>query len=121
MEGKWKQAGEKLKEIRKETKLSIFKVAKKTHITGSYLSMLERGINCPSDTVLFNLAEFYNVEPSELFRLYNKVIPPTNDQLKEMPSLKGLITQLSIDPKLTPEEKEDVANQLYEIAHNLKK
>lgn len=119
MEGKWTNAGNKLREIRKETNLSVFKVAKKVHISGNYLSMLERGINCPSDTVLFNLAEFYSVDPSELFKLYDKVIPPTNEQLKNMPSLKGLITQLSIDPKLTPEEKDKFATQLYEIANNL--
>lgn len=121
MENKWKSAGESLRDIRKKTKLSVFKVAKKTHISGSYLSMLERGLNCPSDEVLLNLAEFYNVEPSDLFRLYNKVVPPTNEQLEKMPYLKGLITQLSIDPKLTPEEKESVASQVYEIVGNLNK
>ncbi|NOW08081.1 helix-turn-helix domain-containing protein [Clostridium beijerinckii] len=119
MESKWIDAGNRLREIRNETNLSVFKVAKKVHISGNYLSMLERGINCPSDAVLFNLAEFYNVDPSELFKLYDKIIPPTNEQLKNMPSLKGLITQLSIDPKLTPEEKDKFATQLYEIANNL--
>ena len=101
MEGKWKQAGEKLKEIRKKTNLSVFKVAKKTHISGSYLSMLERGINCPSDTVLFNMAEFYEVNPADLFKLYDRVVPPTNEQLNAVPSLKKIITEISIDPKLS--------------------
>lgn len=119
MEGKWKQAGEKLKEIRKRTKLSIFKVAKNTHISGSYLSMLERGINCPSDTVLFNLSEFYEVDPSDLFKLYDRVVPPTNEQLKAMPSLKKIMTQISIDPRLSADEKEAFAQQVYEIANDI--
>lgn len=119
MEGKWKQAGEKLKEIRKKTSLSVFKVAKKTHISGSYLSMLERGINCPSDTVLFNMAEFYQVNPADLFKLYDRVIPPTNEQLNAVPSLKKIITQISIDPKLSATEKEAFAEQLYKIANDI--
>ena len=79
-EVKWKEAGEKLKECRKSTKLSIFKVAKKVHISGNYLSRLERGINAPSDTVIFNLAEFYNIEPSELFEpvSYTHLTLPTS-------------------------------------------
>ncbi|WP_238917983.1 helix-turn-helix transcriptional regulator [Clostridium sp. YIM B02555] len=51
-----KIAGKALKKLRKETKLSIFKVAKKVHISMNYLSLLKRGLNIPSDTVLFNLA-----------------------------------------------------------------
>ncbi|WP_297420547.1 helix-turn-helix transcriptional regulator [Clostridium sp.] len=119
MEGKWKQAGEKLKEIRKKTNLSVFKVAKKTHISGSYLSMLERGINCPSDTVLFNLAEFYEVNPADLFKLYDRVVPPTNEQLNAVPSLKKIITEISIDSKLSAAEKEAFAKQLYKIANDI--
>lgn len=119
MEGKWKQAGEKLKEIRKKTNLSVFKVAKKTHISGSYLSMLERGINCPSDTVLFHMAEFYQVNPADLFKLYDRVVPPTNEQLNAVPSLKKIITEISIDPKLSATEKEAFAEQLYKIANDM--
>ena len=119
MDEKWKAAGERLREIRKETNLSVYKVARRTHITGNYLAMLERGLNAPSDTVLFNLSEFYNIDPSELFKLYNKVVPPTDEQLKKMPSLKGLITKISIDPKLTSEEKDIFATQLYKIVNDL--
>lgn len=121
MECNWIDAGNRLRELRKQSKLSIFKAAKNAHISGNYLSLLERGKRSPSDTVLFNLAEFYNTDPSELFRLYDRIVPPTNQQLQEMPSLKGLITQISIDKKLTSEEKESVANQIYEIARNLNK
>ena len=114
-----KTAGETLKEIRKKTKLSVFKVAKKVHISGNYLSMLERGINAPSDTVLLNLAEFYEVDPSELFKLYDKIVPPRNELLTAIPSLKKIITEISVDAKLTHEEKEEFAKQVYQIANNL--
>lgn len=119
MQTKWEHAGNVLRELRKKTKLSIYKVAKNVHITGNYLSLLERGINNPSDTVLFNLAEYYGVDPSELFKLYDKVVPPNDEQLKAIPSLKKIMTEISIDTKLTPEEKETFANQVYKIANDL--
>ena len=114
-----KIAGEKLREIRKKTNFSVFKVAKQVHISGNYLSLLERGINSPSDTVLINLSEFYGVEPSELFKLYDRVVPPNNEQLTAIPSLGKIMTQISVDEKLTSEEKEVFAKQVYKIANDL--
>lgn len=116
---KLKNAGDKLRQLRKETKLSVFKVAKQIHISGQYLSLLERGINTPSDTILFNLAEFYKVNPSELFKLYDRVVPPNDEQLTAIPSLKKIMTEISIDSRLTPEEKEQFAKKVYDIANDL--
>lgn len=116
---KLKNAGEKLRQLRKESKLSVFKVAKQIHISGNYLSLLERGINSPSDAVVFNLAEFYGLEPAELFKLYDRVAPPSNEQLIAIPSLKKIMTEISVDTRLTPEEKEKFAEQVYNIANDL--
>lgn len=117
----WAEAGEKLKELRKETKLSIFKVAKKVHISGNYLSLLERGINSPSDVIIFNLAEFYNVKPEVIFRWYNRILPPSDKQLESMPSLKRIMTELSIDPRLSDDEKDEISKRIYEIANDVLK
>lgn len=114
-----KIAGDKLRELRKKTTFSVFKVAKQVHISGNYLSLLERGINSPSDTVLINLSQFYGVEPSELFKLYDRVVPPNNEQLTAIPSLRKIMTQISVDEKLTSEEKEVFAKQVYKIANDL--
>lgn len=119
-EAKWEKAGARLKECRKSTKLSIFKVAKKVNISGNYLSRLERGINAPSDTVIFNLAEFYNIEPSELFALYDRTPSPNSEKLNSIPSLRKILTEISLDSRLTPEEKEEFANRVYELTLNLK-
>lgn len=116
---KWEASGNVLRDLRKKTKLSVFKVAKQVHISGNYLSMLERGINAPSDIVLFNLAEFYGVNPSELFKLYDRVVPPSDEQLTAIPSLKKIMTEISVDTRLTPEEKEKFAKQVYNIANDL--
>lgn len=117
----WTEAGEKLKALRKNTKLSIFKVAKKVHISGNYLSLLERGINAPSDIIIFNLAEFYNVEPEMIFKWYNRILPPSDKQLESMPSLKKIMTELSIDPRLSDDEKQEISKRIYEIANDVLK
>lgn len=121
METKWKNAGTKLKELRisLKPKPSIFKVAKKVHISGNYMSMIERGIYCPNDQILLNLADFYEVEPSMLFKLYDKVVPPTNEQLSAVPSLKKIMTEISIDPRLSADEKEAFAQQVCKIANDI--
>lgn len=121
MSNKWEQAGNRLRELRcgLKPKPSIFKVAKNIHISGNYMSMVERGVYCPNDQILFNLSEYYGVDPSELFKLYDKVIPPTNEQLDAIPSLKKIMTEISIDDKLTPDEKEEFSKRVYEIASKL--
>lgn len=121
MGNKWETAGNKLRELRcnMKPKPSIFKVAKKIHISGNYMSMIERGVYCPNDQILFNLAEFYEVNPSELFKLYDKVVPPTLEQMNAIPSLKKIMTEISIDDKLTADEKESFAKRVYEIATQL--
>lgn len=119
-EAKWSKAGARLRECRKTTKLSIFKVAKKVHISGNYLSRLERGINVPSDTVIFNLAEFYNIDPSELFALYDRAPSPNSETLNAIPSLRKILTEISLDSRLTTEEKEEFANTVYQLTLNLK-
>ena len=115
----WAEAGEKLKELRKNTKLSIYKVAKRVHISGNYLSLLERGINAPSNVIIFNLAEFYNIEPEIIFKWYNRILPPNDKQLESMPSLKKIMTELFIDPRLSDDEKNEISKRIYEIASDV--
>ncbi|CAI3202453.1 helix-turn-helix domain-containing protein [Clostridium neonatale] len=116
-----KEVGEKLKELRKDTKLSIYKVAKKVHISGNYLSLLERGINAPSDVIIFNLAEFYNINPEVIFKWYNRILLPSDKQLESMPSLKKIMTELSIDPRLSDDEKNEISKCIYQIANDVLK
>jgi len=116
---KWKSAGEKLRVLRKKTGLSIFKVAKNIHVSGNYLSMIERGSRAPSDVVLHNIAEFYNVDRDELFSLYDKVQPSTLSNIVANPHLRKLVTQLSTDKRLTSEDFEDIALQISKVHDEL--
>lgn len=115
-EPRWINAGKKLRELRKETGLSLFKVSKKLHISGNYLSLLERGKQSPSNTVLYNIAEFYNVPSQELFDLYEKIDPnEANNIINAPPSLRKVLTQLSVDKKLSDDEKERLSKVVSDL------
>ena len=115
-EPRWINAGKKLRELRKKTGLSLFKVSKKLHISGNYLSLLERGKQSPSNTVLYNIAEFYNVPSQELFDLYEKIDPnEANNIINAPPSLRKVLTQLSVDKKLSDDEKERLSKVVSDL------
>lgn len=119
--GEYLNAGLKLRELRQKTGLSVHKTAKKLHISGNYLSMVERGIYAPSDQVLFNIAEYFGLDTDSVFKMYDRLAPPPNELLLKMPSLKNVITEISIDENLSSEEKEKIAKQLYDIARELRR
>lgn len=122
---KWADAGKRLRELRENyvddrgRKLSLFKVAKQLHISGNYLSELERGVKCPSDVVLHSIAEFYSIDKGELFALYEKIVPEQKEYLLANPPLRKTLTSLSIDENLTDEEKEYLSGELYKLYEQL--
>lgn len=119
IESSWEEAGKFLRELRHKTGLSIFKVAKRTHISGNYLSLIERGKQLPSNVVLYNLAEFYQIDSSELFRLFNKIESDAVKEALALPSIKRVLTEISMEENLTIEEKEEVARELYKTAKEI--
>ena len=72
-ENKWEEVGSFLRNERSRTGLSLFKVAKQVGITGNYLSLIERGIQAPSDVILVALGNFYNLDLEGLFNMYGRV------------------------------------------------
>lgn len=68
-----KEAGAKLRELRKATKLSIFKVGRAIGISGNYISQIELGERPASDAALSALAELYNVDKKEILWVYGKL------------------------------------------------
>lgn len=113
---KFKQAGDRLRALRKETGQSIYKIAKKLNISGNYLSLLERGKQSPSDQVIYNIAEFYNIDSSELFSLYNKEDPGDAENIKNLnPHLREILTQLSIDKRLSESEKVALSENIKDL------
>jgi transcriptional regulator with XRE-family HTH domain len=74
--------GNRLKQIRNSKNLTLREVAKEIRIDHSYLAKMEKG-NLPSISILFSLAEYYNVdinylltgkEESEVLKKWEPVI-----------------------------------------------
>lgn len=116
---KYIEAGNFLRNERHKLKLSVFKVAKSIGISGNYLSLIERGKIMPSDTILYSIAEFYKKDPNEIFSLFQKVYSEDIKEMLSIPSIRKLLLELSQDKKLSIEEKEQIADEVYEITKSL--
>lgn len=72
--------GRLIRELRRERGLSQEKLAELSGCDRSYLSYIERGINSPSLSMVFQLAAGLGVRPSELVgRVEAEVIDPSGD------------------------------------------
>lgn len=71
----FRQPHELLRFSRKEKGLTIKKAALPLGLSRSYLSEIELGTKQPSDEVLYKLSNFYNIDLTFLFVLYNRTPP----------------------------------------------
>lgn len=117
--GEYLEQGQIIKELRLKTGLSVYKCCRKLHISGNYLSLIERGVYAPSDQVLFNICDYFDVDPDYIFNLYGRVVPPTDEQLKKMPSLRNVVTDISVDSRLNIEEKDRIIKEIYRLANDI--
>lgn len=120
-ESLYKKAGEQLKQYRKKTGNSIFKVARRINISGNYLSELERGLKEPSDTVLEAIAEYYGLPLDKTFALYDRIAPVETTLLLNNPTLNKTLVQISIDDRLTAEEQKHLSNEFKKLYDDLVK
>lgn len=117
---KYTKAGAKLRELRKITGKSIFKVGRAIGVSGSYISQIENGKRPASDGVLIALAELYGVDKNEVFGYYGKMTDDAIDKIMQVPELRRLFTQITSNKKLSQEELnaylsdfKDAAERLY--------
>lgn len=95
--------GRHLKRVRKERKLTLRAVEKKTEISNAYLSQLENGrIARPSPSVLHKLAECYDISYEHLMKLAGHPLPV---RLTETEKLEPAFRLSSSFENLTEEEK----------------
>lgn len=84
-----KSLGEKLKELRESTGLSLRKLAQKLEdVTATHLSDIERGVRYPSKTLLIKLAALHGISTEELEAYDSRKV------------LKDINYQATIDPSL---------------------
>jgi transcriptional regulator with XRE-family HTH domain len=61
--------GKVLKKIRNSKGVSQEKLAEKSHLDRTYISLLERGLRQPSLDTIFRLSSSLDIKPSELVKL----------------------------------------------------
>ncbi|WP_090739350.1 helix-turn-helix domain-containing protein [Paenibacillus sp. Mc5Re-14] len=110
--------GELISIKRKEKKLHLKDVAKYCDVSLNFISLIERGIKSPSDTVIVKLSEILEIDEYILFQIVGK-IPPTikdnvNTLIGEHEGLKELLGELS---KKVKDEKmrEKLYQEVYEV------
>lgn len=112
----WKEAGAKLRDMRKATGQSVFKVGRAIGVSGSYISQIERGSCAASDAVLVALSDFYGVDKKVLFDLYKRIEDEEVNRLMNNPMFRKVFTQISTNKKLSLEDKNEIARELERLA-----
>lgn len=70
MESSLKQAfGKVLKQLRSDSGVSQQELADNCDIERAYISRLERGLFQPSITIIFKVADYFEMKPAELIEL----------------------------------------------------
>ena len=114
------EAGNILRGYRKSTGLSVHKAGNRIGVSGGYIAKIERGESNPSDAVLVALAELYQKDVEELFRLYNKV---ERDEIKYFskmhPAIRKTITAMFADKDFTEDEVLKAIERLEEISKDI--
>lgn len=108
------EQGEKLKKLREKTGYSLAKVSKKIDVTSNYLSLIERGQRKPSEVVMYKLAQFYNLNPIEIFSLYGIIPTEQLEKIISSPSLVKILSHISSDDDFTDGEKEELSQAIQE-------
>lgn len=111
-----KIAGAKLRELRKATKLSVFKVGRAINMSGNYISQIERGERPASDAALVAIADLYGVDKKELFALYGKLPNDEIDMIMQMPELRYLFTEVTSKKGVTDEDRKEMLEEFKMIA-----
>lgn len=92
-----KQVGERIKQIRKTTKLTQERLAEKTGLSVEYISRIERGVGQPSFKTLTSLAEVLNVHIKDFFDFKGPVL--FRDKKQEAKQSKEYIEAITIELK----------------------
>jgi XRE family transcriptional regulator, master regulator for biofilm formation len=107
-EKRLKNFGEYLFKMRMDKGLSLTELGRLVGISANYAGELERGKKeNPSDEILRNLAEVYEVPEETLFALLDRVPLGIKEEFEMSPELQELLNEISLNKKL-PEDKKKV-------------
>lgn len=118
-EAKWKVAGDFLRSKRNELGLSIFKVARAIGVSGNYISLIERGLQAPSKSIIYSLSEFYSIDYSQLMAFYGKFENDDMTLALTNPFIRKMLIEFSQEKRFNEEEREKIAKEMYDMAMDI--
>lgn len=108
-----KHFGKALFELRMRKGVNQKVVGDALGISANYVGELERGKKGnPSDEIVRNLADFYEVDEAPLFQLLNRVPPSIREELDRNPDLAILIEEISKNELFTDEMRSKLYRQI---------
>jgi transcriptional regulator with XRE-family HTH domain len=110
-----KELGKRLKELRKERRLSLAEVGKNAKISHNYLSEIESGKKEPSKETVRSLAEFYEIDEDEFFAYLDKVPLRTLEFVENDPYLQKLLSEVQRKYKKEPHKIEAVRGKIMRL------
>ena len=108
-------AGEFLLKTRHEKDLSLAQVCEHVSCSLNYLSEIERGKKLPSDHLIRELADFYEISEAELFNNFGKVPLTAKEELEDNTGLQRTLLEIRKDQKLTDDQKQSLYDHLYTL------
>lgn len=108
------ETGKELSKIRNGLHMSLAEASKKLGISISYLSEIERGVKTPSDHLIREMAQVYELDEDDLFSKFGKIPFLVRQELEHSPLLQKTILDISRNKKLTEEQKERIYDKIHE-------
>ena len=109
--------GSYLHDIRMENGYTLSDIANKIELTKQYLSYLERGKKDPSDSTIYKIANFYNINEQILFNLLGRIPHKLQEKLYENEYFNELIIYITENPCILKSKQEEFCiefKKLYE-------
>ncbi|MTV50777.1 helix-turn-helix domain-containing protein [Heliobacillus mobilis] len=112
------ETGDLLKEMRKEKGITLAELGKEIGgVSVTYLSEIERGQKVPSDHLVRQLADYYDIDEDFLFAKFGKVPMAARRVFEDNPLLLKTLADIGRSDGIPEDMKQD----LYDYLHNLYK
>lgn len=115
------RAGEYLSSLRSERNLTLKNVASQIGVSFQYLSEIEKGNKSPSDQLLHDLAEIYDLGLEgevDLFRRYGRIPIFTAEELEDRESTQLALAELRRlvkTGKITDEQRQELYEEFARV------
>ena len=108
-------AGAFLLKLRHDKDLALAQVCEHVSCSVNYLSEIERGKKLPSDYLIRELADFYEISEADLFQQFGKVPLTAREELESNPTLQRTLLEIRKKTKLTEDQKQRLYDHIYQL------